>query len=116
MYNMKPLIEMFYNDCRIEQENHVMKAVADLGIVIDKPRLIKAINDARSFYSEGYAAAEKSLVRHGQWIEAVRWIRTDGHKKSLRWMRCSNCGFRAKPKFANNYCPNCGTKMDGENP
>lgn len=58
---------------------------------------------------------EAEPVRHGRWIEAVRWIRTDGHKKSLRWMRCSACGFRAKPKFAKNYCPNCGTKMDKEN-
>lgn len=57
---------------------------------------------------------EAEPVKHGRWVEAVRWIRTDGHKKSLRWKRCSNCGFRVKPKFAKNYCPNCGAKMDLE--
>ena len=52
---------------------------------------------------------EVSPVRHGRW-EKVAWWQ---HKNHYECNECSVCGCRVKPKFAYNYCPNCGAKMDG---
>lgn len=46
---------------------------------------------------------EAEPVRHGEYI-ADKNYRTIGN--------CSICG--ADLKFFDNYCPNCGAKMDGE--
>lgn len=57
---MKPLIDEFLTDFRIQQEDNVMRAIGEVGICVDKPRLEKALTDARAFYDEGYRAAMRS--------------------------------------------------------
>ena len=59
---MKPIIEVFQMNVRMEQEAHILKAVADVGVHVDKERLIKALTDARSFYEEGYHQGKKDAV------------------------------------------------------
>ena len=54
---MEPLIEEIVTDFRRQHDDNIMKAVADVGIVVDKPRLIQALTDAKAFYEEGYRAA-----------------------------------------------------------
>lgn len=44
-------------------------------------------------------------VKHGEWIEDD----TIQHK----YFRCSNCGIGQFNWGEDNYCPNCGAKMDG---
>lgn len=72
-------------------------------------------------------AAEKTIqpvdaapVIHGHWIETTIPANTTGHggmgqDKKKGWL-CSNCrcAFDAKLLWCDNYCPNCGAKMDGE--
>ena len=54
---MKPIIEQIMSSIRTQQEDAIMRAVCDCGIVVDKERLVQALTDARSFYEEGYRAA-----------------------------------------------------------
>ena len=112
---MKPLIEEFIGEFRLQKENHIMRAVADVGIVVDKPRLMKALTDAQSFYEEGYRAAMNKAdvveVRHGEWAKK--------NDDFSYWYVCSACG-HAPPQnnwgheYHSVYCPNCGAKMDGK--
>lgn len=48
--------------------------------------------------------AESEPVRHGRW-EEIR----DAYRQLEGWM-CKKCGRETKAK--ENYCPNCGAKMD----
>lgn len=54
---MKPIVEQIVSSIRTQQEDSIMRAVCDCGIVVDKERLVQALTDARSFYEEGYRAA-----------------------------------------------------------
>lgn len=61
-------------------------------------------------------AADVAPVRHGRWVlgKVEPGYFTPGGNRP--WI-CSECGYLAswmldKPK--DNYCPNCGAKMDGE--
>ena len=64
--------------------------------------LIGCIEDARD--------ADVAKVRHGRWIHtdlAAHWLGKD---------ECSECTYHEKDRSDlshNNYCPNCGAKMDG---
>lgn len=58
-------------------------------------------------------------VRHGRWEEAD-WFEPDCHsfgtirtlKAALRCSNCKHC-FKKELLWKDNYCPNCGAKMDG---
>ena len=52
-----------------------------------------------------YPAADVAPVKHGEW-EEIR----DAYRQLEGWM-CKKCGRETKAK--ENYCPNCGAKMDG---
>lgn len=64
-------------------------------------------------------AADVAPVRHGRWEEAD-WIEPDDRgfelirtpKAAWRCSECRNC-FKKELLWKNNYCPNCGAKMDG---
>ena len=51
-----------------------------------------------------YPAADVAPVKHGEW-EEIR----DAYRQLEGWM-CKKCGRETKAK--ENYCPNCGAKMD----
>ena len=63
---MKPLIEEFLRDFRLQEEDNIMRAVGEVGIHVDKQRLLQALTDARDFYEEGFRAAMRLIVRCGQ--------------------------------------------------
>ena len=114
---MKPLIEEIFDDFRIEEENHIMRAVAEVGICVDKPRLVKALTDAKAFYEEGYRAAINAEVRHGEWV-GERNMRLNLPQLSAYddW-HCSECDWVYPESYIgrlSKYCPNCGAKMDGK--
>lgn len=52
-----------------------------------------------------YPAADVAPVKHGEW-EEIR----DAYRQ-LEGCMCKKCGRETKAK--ENYCPNCGAKMDG---
>ena len=65
-------------------------------------------------------AADVAPVRHARWEEAD-WVEPDCHgfgiirtpKAALRCSNCKNC-FKKELLWKDNYCPNCGAKMDLE--
>jgi len=67
-------------------------------------------------YQNGYEQGKKDAVRHGRWelghVEPGYF--TPGGNRP--WV-CSECG-RVKSwmldRPRDNYCPNCGAKMDGD--
>ena len=64
-------------------------------------------------YYKGLAWAHR-LVIDAPTVDAVevvhgRWIPCGGCG-----YRCSNCDFWVAFRSLNNYCPNCGAKMDGD--
>lgn len=57
---MKPIIEIVTGQMRTSLEGELYRAVQNVGINVDKDRLLQALNDARSFYDEGYRAGQKA--------------------------------------------------------
>lgn len=72
--------------------------------------LVKAVDDAPTIDAEP--------VRHGRWIEVDRitWRGADDHQIDITVEeKCSNCGRyveRYETVQQENFCPNCGAKMD----
>jgi len=69
---------------------------------------------------ETIPAVDAAPVVHARWIETKIPANTTGHggvgqDKKNGWL-CSNCrcAFDAKLLWCQNYCPNCGAKMDGD--
>lgn len=54
--SMMPIIEMMAKDIRMKQEECITNAVHEVGVFVDKERLVQALTDARAFYDEGYRA------------------------------------------------------------
>ncbi len=99
-----------------EQSEECQKAFEELGG--ESGIYADAYNDlAEEFYS--IPAADVAPVRYGWWEEAD-WIEPDDRgfelirtpKAAWRCSECRNC-FKKELLWKNNYCPNCGARMDG---
>ena len=105
---MSPIIEAVGKKLAAQFDGEVMRAVQEVGIVVNKDRLVQALTDANRFYEEGYIAGKNFVHKHGEWEDC----------------RCSVCG-KISPTLhldmeneykirETPYCPNCGAKMDGK--
>jgi tRNA G26 N,N-dimethylase Trm1 len=53
--------------------------------------------------------------RKGHWIDTDEWRETvDGFEQWGYFRKCSKCGYVFKFLEIDNYCPNCGAKMESE--
>lgn len=59
---------------------------------------------------ERIPSADVAPVRHGRWINAYPDIEPNS---MFMYGICSECGFEQGISKYLNYCPNCGSKMDG---
>ena len=100
-------IEREYID---EQERYIVQETHWItGIKVDKEELVKALSYDRSQYEKGYADGKKDAVKHGRWIVDTAF--GNDVMSGEQMVICSECGkgiFWGKQ----NYCPNCGAKMD----
>lgn len=92
----------------IERGNVIEK----LSRMIDYCEKDKKVNGLTALFQCGDAimdvpAADVVEVRHGRWIPHEHMSRTP----YARNYDCSECGI--SPIECENYCPNCGAKMDG---
>ena len=95
---------------------------------IDRDDAIKAVNWQKrhshdravmTYAIKSIPAADAAPVVHGRWTE-TDWVEMEsgGHeliktpKAALRCSNCRNC-FKKELLWKNNFCPNCGAKMDG---
>lgn len=54
-------------------------------------------------------------VRHGRWVMTLYTTTSKrGRVISNKKLACSECGY-SNGRKQNNYCPDCGAKMDGDN-
>lgn len=84
---------------------------------IDREEALSAIKQAfekgerPSLYIKSIPAADVAPVRHGRW----RWITYDANPKIGNW-HCTYCNRIPKSFQKEDFCPNCGAKMDkGQN-
>ena len=72
---------------------------------VDTINTIDKITD----FIESLPATDVQPVRHGRW-ECV------GHDDTTYWYRCSVCGHEEHDNMTkhDNFCPNCGARMDGD--
>ena len=76
----------------------------------DATTLTAAVITALQCFVQSQPTADVAEVRHGRWIHtdlAAHWLGKD---------ECSECTYHEKDRSDlshNNYCPNCGAKMDG---
>ncbi len=56
-----------------------------------------------------------SLRPKGEWITISYWKKRRGHHVQYVVKKCSHCNFRVKARWKNNFCPNCGADMRGDN-
>lgn len=61
----------------------------------------------------GLPSADVAPVVHGRWIESKEHFYLQNGCKEWKNFYCSECD--APNNSPTNYCPNCGTKMDGDN-
>ena len=59
-------------------------------------------------YVKKFPAADVQPVQHGRWI----WDNSPELGNPYGSYKCSECNERQS--FKENYCPNCGAKMDGD--
>lgn len=136
---MKPIIETIQKQMTMSFEENVVKTVREVGIIVDKERLEKALYDAKSFYEEGYkdGAAANPPVVHGEWIPTTKhkW-KTDKNGDVSEWAWdheyhngpvCEICGARpcvhCKPGWQDDegcdehfICSECGRHEEEQHP
>lgn len=76
MYNSP--IELFQGDMNVELEGTILKAVANVGVNVDKEELLKALNYDRKQYEKGYEDAMRKIknpaslkyeeIKEGMWV------------------------------------------------
>ena len=98
--SMKPIVEIVTGQMRTSLEGEVFRAVQNVGVNVDKNRLLQALNDARSFYAEGFRAGQKS-------VDAVEVVRCKDCKSYViledGWYYCDCFGGLHQPD-ALDYC------------
>ena len=95
----KELLRIWISDCVLDGDNEAADCFRDCIDLLDS-----------------IPAADVAPVVHGQWIgiDSSFWKPT--HSSDIpvfrKTYRCSECG--RKTAIAENYCPNCGAKMEKE--
>lgn len=88
----------------IDADELVRKEIAFVGGPRSGGKTLAMIHSAIRHIVDNAPTVIAEPVRHGKWIVE--------NEESIR---CSECCFnRANIKMPLDYCPNCGTKMDGD--
>lgn len=81
---------------------------------INSERRITVDTDDVHFGVDKIPSADVAPVVHGRWIHS----RCDDCSEQFELVKCSQCNHEAYAMAfyvrGGNYCPNCGTKMDGD--
>ena len=103
--------------CKFEDrsERHFTVVEGRMKEYIDREEALLAIKQAfekgerPSLYIKSIPAADVAEVRHGRW----RWVAYDANPKIGNW-HCTYCNRIPKSFQKEDFCPNCGAKMDKE--
>ena len=100
-------------------DEYVNRETAIRALLNDSPEQVGYSREDAADCIRYMDAADVAPVRHGRW-EECHWVEQDGpyslvaHPKAA--FRCSGCKYVFKKEllWKDNYCPNCGCKMDLE--
>lgn len=77
-----------------------------VGVICDECPFADKLRSRCSFVDCVDRQPTIDTVKHGEWVEEL--------DRRFHW-HCSECGYVIGViKMDCNYCPNCGTKMDGD--
>ena len=62
----EPVAKLISGEMRIQEENGILQVIKDMGIVVDKEELLKALEYDRNQYEKGY----NDCLRKYSWISA----------------------------------------------
>jgi len=80
----------------------------DMGMVSPREyRLLRKLSKRIDAVIQQIPAADVKSVRHG------RWLNCKPYNPEFNGYECSECGAKYQGFSPDNYCPNCGAKMDG---
>ncbi len=102
-----------------QRENAIFARVQDaFDVQVDKKELLRALQYDRNQYEAGYIDGKADAMveqAHGRWLERP----LDNFRKIE--VKCSECGWKGVENYDSyvdpsdfNFCPNCGTQMDGD--
>ena len=89
-----------------DQREGIYKAVLSYQIDISKDELFQLLYGDRKQYEKGYSDGRADATKHG------RWETTRPDAPMFGFYYCPFCG-RKRTSPQDNYCPNCGARMDG---
>ena len=90
-----------YNQIRLYLNRHSLGETSVLQTTLTIGEIASIIADIPTVYTE----------RHGKWIEVV--VTETDTNRLIHWL-CSECEIVVDHN-TDNYCPNCGVRMGGEN-
>jgi hypothetical protein len=73
----QPIVHLFSSQVQTSVEGEVYRAVQRIGIEVDKERLLQALQDARRFWHEGYAAGRREPP---EWVSVDDALPADNEK------------------------------------
>lgn len=106
-------------DCGADLKQEAIATIEHIAQYMDEDELLHHSRPLALAYLALTEDASAPVV-HGWWTEED-WVEmdSDGHlvrtpKAALRCSNCRHC-FKKELLWKDNYCPNCGAKMDGGN-
>jgi len=104
-YKYQSPIEMIQGKMKMHMDDEILKAVQDVGVVVDRNELLKALAYDRDQYNKGYHDAEPKV---GKWIRTGRTNVYGGEE-----LMCPFCGDRVMVQNIEYelYCRQCGALL-----
>lgn len=83
--NWESPIQVIQKQMQLQQEEQIMKAIQEVGVVVDKEELIRCMQYDRGQYSKGYEQGK---------ADAIKEVMTMMHEHEI--VDCDNCPFEEK--------------------
>lgn len=94
-YKYQSPIEMIQGEMKMYMDDEILKAVQDVGVVVDRDELLKALAYDRDQYNKGYHDAESKV---GKWIPCEERL---PNETEADYLICTDCGYMCSCRWTN---------------